>query len=88
MMNCKYCGAALPTRGGHCPSCGRMIPIDQQKTIKQMIDPKWNTYRNKDTAFYKQNFKNKEDEKIGKIIFAILAILIIIIIIVVCKGIG
>lgn len=85
-MHCKYCGASLPTKGGHCPSCGRMIPIDQQKEIRQMIDPKWNTYRNKDTAFYKQHAINNQDEKNGKIIFIILAILIIIIIIIVCKG--
>lgn len=88
MMNCRYCGAALPTRGGHCPNCGKMIPIDQQKMIRQTIDPKWNVYRNKDTAFYKQNKKEKENEKIGKIIFTILAILIIIIIIGVIKGFG
>ena len=83
-MNCKYCGAGLPTKGGHCINCGKMIPIDQQKQIKEMLDPNWNLYRNKDTAFYKQN--ERKDEKIGKIIFLFLAILLIIIIIVVVKG--
>lgn len=84
MMHCKYCGASLKTSGGHCPSCGKMIPIDQQREIKRMMDPKWNLYRNKDTAFYKRN--QNQDEKIGKIIFLFLAILIIIIIMVVIKG--
>ena len=32
-MNCKYCGHGLPTSGGKCPGCGRMIPINQQKQM-------------------------------------------------------
>ena len=39
-MNCKYCGAALPTKGGICPECGRIIPMDQQKQMREMLDPK------------------------------------------------
>ena len=53
-MNCKYCGAALPTKGGVCPDCGRMIPMDQQKQMREILDPRWNEYRNKDTALYKK----------------------------------
>lgn len=83
-MNCKYCGASLPTRGGHCLQCGKMIPLDQQKSIKKTIEPKWNQYRNKDTVFYKRY--QKKDEKIGKIIFLFLAILISVITIVIIKG--
>ena len=66
-MNCKYCGAALPTNGGVCPGCGRMIPIDQLNEIKKMIDPSWNDYRNKDTAMYKKEKAYDGDTKIGQI---------------------
>jgi predicted nucleic acid-binding Zn ribbon protein len=83
-MNCKYCGAALPTRGGVCPECGRMIPISQQQEMRQMLDPKWNMYRNKNTAEYKKASNNDtsyQDKRVGKIIvFAILAIIVFIII--------
>ena len=87
-MNCKYCGAVLPTNGGHCPSCGRMIPVDQLKAMKETIDPKWNEYRNKDTAFYKKESNNgNEDAKIGKVIFIIFIIVLVIIILAILKGI-
>lgn len=79
-MNCKYCGAALPSTGGHCPECGKMIPISQMKTIRQMTDPRLNEYHNKDTAFYKKETAY-EDTRNGKIFVTILAIIFIIIII-------
>jgi len=83
-MNCKYCGAALPTFGGVCPECGRMIPISQQTEMKRMLDPKWNQYRNKNTAEYKKASNNdtvSNDTRTGKIIaFSILFIIILIII--------
>ena len=47
-MNCKYCGTGLPSKGGMCPGCHRMIPLDQQKMMKEMLDPRLNEYRNKD----------------------------------------
>lgn len=84
-MNCKYCGAALPTTGGVCKECGRMIPIDQLREIKEQLDPNWNKYRNQDTAFYKKETAY-DDNKTGKIaVLLILAVLILIIILIV-KG--
>lgn len=85
-MNCKYCGAALPTRGGSCPECGKMIPISQQKEMREMLDPRWNQYRNKDTAFYKSASNTDGDAKIGKAIALIVGVLIIIILIAIVKG--
>jgi len=87
-MNCKYCGAALPTQGGVCPNCGKMIPVSQQKEMKQMLDPRWNQYRNKDTAFYKQASNTDGDAKIGKAVIFIVAVVVIIILIAIVKGLG
>ncbi len=84
-MNCKYCGAALPTKGGVCPECGRMIPVTQLKEMKQMLDPKWNMYRNKDTGFYKSNPQNTDNTKIGKAIVFIILIFVAIILIIILK---
>lgn len=78
-MNCKYCGAALPTKGGVCPECGKMIPISQQKDMKEMLDPRWNMYRNKDTALYKKASNTDGDAKIGKAIVFIIVVLVLII---------
>lgn len=85
-MNCKYCGAALPSRGGVCPSCGKMIPISQQKEMKELLDPRWNQYRNKDTAFYKRTSNTDGDAKIGKAIALIIVVIIAIILILLIKG--
>ncbi len=79
-MNCKYCGAALPTKGGVCPECGKMIPISQQKEMREMLDPRWNQYRNKDTAFYKSASNNSNtDEQLGKKVLIIIGIVLAII---------
>ena len=81
-MNCKYCGAALPTKGGVCPECGRIIPMDQQKQMREMLDPRWNDYRNKDTAMYKKETAyDPNNDRTGKIVVLIVVVLIIIIII-------
>ncbi len=85
-MNCKYCGAALPTKGGVCPECGRMIPISQQKDMQEMLDPRWNMYRNKDTAMYKRESNTDGDAKIGKAIMFIIIVIVGIILIAVIKG--
>lgn len=79
-MNCKYCGAALPTKGGVCPECGKMIPISQQKEMREILDPRWNQYRNQDTAFYKSASNNDSNEKLGKKVILILGIILAIII--------
>lgn len=81
-MNCKYCGAALPTKGGVCPSCGRMIPMDQQKQMREMLDPKWNQYRNKDTALYKKEKAYNPDERLGKMIVLIIVTMAILLIVI------
>lgn len=86
VMNCKYCGAALPTKGGVCPECGKMIPISQQKEMKKMLDPRWNDYRNKDTAMYKSASNTDSDAKIGKAIALIIGIIVVIILIAIIKG--
>lgn len=87
-MNCKYCGAALPTSGGVCPGCGKMIPISQQKEMRELLDPRWNQYRNKDTAMYKSASNTDSDVKTGKTIALIIAILVVILIIAIVKGTG
>lgn len=87
-MNCKYCGAALPTKGGVCPNCGKMIPISQQKEMKSILDPRWNQYRNKNTALYKQASNTDNDAKIGKAILLIIGVILAIIIIAIAKGLG
>lgn len=89
MMNCRYCGHALPTSGGVCPGCGKMIPISQQKEMREMLDPRWNQYRNKDTAFYKSASNNEvNDKKIGNAVVLIVVVIIVIILIAVIKGAG
>jgi hypothetical protein len=90
-MNCKYCGHALPTKGGACPGCGKMIPISQQKEMKQMLDPRWNQFRSMDTAFYKSASNNDSlanDKKLGNIIVIGVAVIILFIIIMAVKGAG
>ena len=85
-MNCKYCGAALPTQGGVCPECGRMIPISQQKDMRDMLDPRWNQYRNKDTAMYKSASNNDgNDAKIGKAVMLIVGVIVLLIIFAIIK---
>lgn len=88
-MNCKYCGAALPTYGGVCPECGKMIPISQQTEMKRMLDPKWNQYRNKNTADYKKASNNdtlNNDTRVGKMIVIGIGIIIVLIIVAIMKS--
>ena len=86
-MNCKYCGAALPTKGGVCPNCGKMVPVSQQKEMKRILDPKWNEYRNQNTDLYKResnndSMKHLNDKAIGNIVIACIVIFIVIILII------
>ena len=85
-MNCKYCGAALPTKGGICPECGRIIPMDQQKQMREMLDPKWNEYRDPNTAMYKKESAYDPNDKMGKAIVLIVVVLIVLIIIAIAKA--
>lgn len=87
-MNCKYCGAALPTKGGVCPECGRLIPMSQQKEMRQMLDPRWNEFRSMRTADYKKASNNDSlaDAKTGKKIMIIIGIIILLIIFIAIKS--
>ncbi len=85
-MNCKYCGAALPTKGGVCPGCGKMIPMDQQRQMHEMLDPRWNEYRNKNTALYKKEKAYNPDERLGKMIVLIIVVVVILIIVALSRG--
>ncbi len=88
-MNCKYCGHGLPSSGGACPGCGKMIPISQQKEMREMLDPRWNQYRNKDTAFYKSASNNDSyasDSKLGKKILIIIGIVLLFLLILIING--
>ena len=80
-MNCKYCGAALPTSGGTCPECGKLIPMDQKKMMREMLDPRWNDYKDPNTAEYKEKRYTNDNANLGKIIVAIIVILLIIVVI-------
>lgn len=88
-MNCKYCGHGLPTSGGKCPGCGKMIPISQQKEMREMLDPKWNDFRSQDTAYYKSESNN--DSRAGKKntgILLLVLIVLILILVIVLRGAG
>ena len=88
-MNCKYCGHGLPTSGGKCPGCGKMIPISQQKEMREMLDPKWNQFRSQDTAFYKSESNNDSRAKNKNIgIYILILIVLIILLVIVLKGAG
>jgi predicted nucleic acid-binding Zn ribbon protein len=86
-MNCKYCGAALPTKGGVCPECGRIIPMDQQKQMREMLDPKWNDYRDPNTAMYKkESAYDPNNDRVGKTVVLIIVVLVIIVIIAIANA--
>lgn len=88
-MNCKYCGHGLPTSGGKCPGCGRMIPINQQKQMREMLDPKWNQFRSQDTAFYKSESNNDtESGKKNSGLLIVILIVVVLLLIIVLKGAG
>ena len=61
-----------------------MIPMDQQRQMREMLDPRWNDFRSQDTAFYKSESNN--DSRAGKknvgVIVLILVVLIILLFIV------
>ena len=82
-MNCKYCGAALPSKGGTCPNCGKLIPMDQIRERREMLDPRLNEYRDMNTAMYKSNqaYDDDKDKKVGIIVVAIIILLLVLIII-------
>lgn len=86
-MFCKKCGAALPSHGFVCKSCGAMMDSDQIKEQKEFI-------KNEENKKIELNFlsdryskepinrnykKNRENKYLGAIlIFLIMIILVII----------
>ena len=82
-MNCKYCGASLPSKGGTCPNCGKLIPMDQIRERREMLDPRLNEYRDMNTAMYKSNqaYDDNKDKKVGIIIVVIIVLLLALLII-------
>ena len=86
-MNCKYCGHGLPSRGGKCPGCGKMIPMDQLRQMKEMLDPRWNQFRSQDTAFYKSE-SNNDNKANNKGIIVLIVVIILIILAIIIKGAG
>ena len=88
-MNCQYCGHGLPSSGGKCPGCGKMIPISQQKQMREMLDPRWNQFRSQDTAFYKSESNNDSRAKTKNVgIYVLILIVLIILLVIVLKGAG
>ena len=88
-MNCQYCGHGLPSSGGKCPGCGKMIPISQQKQMREMLDPRWNQFRSQDTAFYKSKSNNDSRAKTKNIgIYVLILIVLIILLVIILKGAG
>lgn len=86
-MNCKYCGHGLPSSGVKCPGCGKMIPMDQQRQMREMLDPRWNDFRSQDTAFYKSESNN--DSRAGKKnvgVIVLILIVLLILLFIVLKG--
>lgn len=78
-MNCKYCGHGLPSSGVKCPGCGKMIPMDQQRQMREMLDPRWNDFRSQDTAFYKSESNN--DSRAGKKNVGVIVLILIVLLI-------
>ena len=78
-MNCRYCGHGLPSSGVKCPGCGKMIPMDQQRQMREMLDPRWNDFRSQDTAFYKSESNN--DSRAGKKNVGVIVLILIVLLI-------
>lgn len=86
-MYCKKCGAALPSHGFVCKSCGAMMDEEQIKMQKKIRDEKEKT-RFEVKLFsdqYRQEPVNRDytKRKDNKYLGAILIVLIVIVLIVV-----
>jgi len=86
-MFCKKCGAALPSYGYICKSCGTMMDSEQIKTQKNFIKEREKTQnevrlmsdRYSSEPIKRDYRKNKENKYLGAI-FIVLVIIILIII--------
>lgn len=85
-MFCKKCGAALPSYGYICKSCGTMMDSEQIKVQKQFMRDQENSrmgvFLNSDKysnePINRDYRKNKENKYLGAI-FIVLVIIILII---------
>ncbi|CDF12387.1 unknown [Mycoplasma sp. CAG:776] len=86
-MYCKKCGAALPSHGFVCKSCGAMMDEEQIKMQKKIIDEKEKTkievnlfsdqYRQDPV---KRDYTKRQDNKyLGAIIIVLIVIILIIV---------
>jgi len=85
-MNCKRCGAALPSHGFICKSCGAMMDSEQIKRQKEYI----NENKNNNEVMLKSDLysnepinRNYEKIKSNKILGAFLIVLVLIILIII-----
>lgn len=85
-MNCKRCGAALPSHGFICKSCGAMMDSEQIKRQKEYI----NENKNNNEVFLKSDLysnepinRNYEKIRSNKILGALLIVLVLIILIII-----
>ena len=56
-----------------------MIPMDQQRQMREMLDPRWNDFRSQDTAFYKSESNN--DSRAGQKNIGVIVLILIVLII-------
>lgn len=85
-MHCKKCGAALPSRGFVCKSCGAMFDSDQIKKQKEYMRLEEN--KNKEVRLLsdlyskdpiKRNYEKVKENKVLGAIFITLVLVILII---------
>ena len=84
---CESWSSSFDEINGVCPECGRIIPMDQQKQMREMLDPKWNDYRDPNTAMYKkESAYDPNNDRVGKTVVLIIVVLVIIVIIAIANA--
>lgn len=85
-MYCKKCGAALPSHGFICRSCGTMMDIDQIKEQKKLMNEDENKkIVNLFSDQYSREPINRNYEKIkdNKLLGALLIVLVVVVLIII-----
>lgn len=84
-MFCKKCGAALPSKGFVCHSCGAMMDIEQIKRQKQIMKENEGIEINLISDKYSKDYINRDYKKVkeNKYLGALFIILIVIILIII-----
>ncbi len=85
-MYCKKCGAALPSRGFICKSCGMMMDVNQIKEQKNFLkENKNNMEVNLLSDKYSSEPINRDYSKIkeNKYLGALLIVLVVIVLIII-----